>query len=126
MLKDEKSKEAKKYLKDLLEKFDYKEQDILPAELLEAVNNGDLIVCGKERGDGTGSGYLALAPERIFLLKEVLRAHLCNEKGYKDSDEILGLLIEGLEESSGYIYYDPKTGKRLGDGLGIYTWVLKD
>jgi len=125
MIEDNISEEETKHLEKLLGEFDYKRQATLPAKLLEAVNKGNCIACIK-KGEDKYIGQLVLSLQEIFYIHGTLRAHLCNNRGYKHSDKIPALYIGGLEKRSDYLYYSPDTGERLGDVFGINKWVLED
>ncbi len=114
---DKVSDMSEKLCKYLIE-FDYKTQDILPSNLLSAVNAGEIISCLKN------GGQLVLSQKQLFFENQALRAELVNNKGYTDESKIPALYVSEWPIGEN-IYFDPITGKRLGDELGINTRLFE-
>lgn len=100
-------------LSEKLGKFNYKDERILPAELMQAIGGGDIIV---------HKGKL-LRLEEVIFAHPTLVQHLVDLKIPTDGTPIPTLYVGGSHEQR--VYYHHVSRERLGDELGIYKWFQK-
>lgn len=97
---------------DLLGRFNYLTQAVLPEELVQFLN--------ADKRATVWHCENTLAWTSVFFCgNEALRTYLVNKGGYADGDQILRLYVYS---KACYVYFD-STGKRLGAHLKIYDWM---